>query len=783
LYSRRALALAAGSRLGPYEILSPLGAGGMGEVYRAKDTRLQREVAVKVLPEATSQDPESLARFERETRAVAALSHPNILAIHDVGREGDVRFAVLELLDGETLRHRLANGPLVWREALAVSAAVAHGLAAAHAKGIVHRDLKPENIFLTADGRVKILDFGLARSFRASGGSDGSRTPTENAMTAAGVILGTMAYLSPEQARGETVDGRSDVFSFGCVLYEMLTGRQAFQGSTTAELLVAILRDDPPEPKELGVDCPPELLRVLLRCLRKSSAVRFQSASDLAFALESLGASAEESRLHSAPGRDRPRRSIAVLLFKDLAGDPANAHLGLGLADATITELATVKSLIVRPTASILRYRDRPIGPEEAGRELDVDAVVDGSFQRSGSRLRVTVQLIDSAEGRPLWGAKIDTSLDDLFGMQDQVSRKIAEALEVELSPSAQRVGRVAPAPGKAYELYMMGRLELSSDTTLPKVNAAIECFEGALKLAPGFALAQLGLADAYARMDFSLDPEGGWFARAEEMCDKTLAASPDLPEGRYLRGRLLWHPRNNWDDAGAMREFSAAIGGRPSLHEAHHFLGQLLNHLGLLDEAVRCFDRALDIEPEDHYAQIHRALALYFQGRFAEALAVTTPATARLPSSWNLYQIALCQLHLGRARDAAVTVEGLARQFPGNVLLFSLRGLAAAMEGDAGRAREQIELVVRNRKLFGHYHHAQYDVACIEAFTGEEDSAIGWLTEAAHNGFPCVPFFETDPWLEPLRGREGFQSLLADLRVSHEQHGRLYRELSATNP
>jgi tetratricopeptide (TPR) repeat protein len=368
--------------------------------------------------------------------------------------------------------------------------------------------------------------------------------------------------------------------------------------------------------------------------------------------------------------------------------------------------------------------------------------------------------------------------------MQDQVSRRIAEALEVELSPSEQRQGRGGrPASGQAYELYMMGRLALSSDTTIARVNAAIESFEGALKLAPDFALAQLGLADAYARMDFSLDPEGDWFARAEAMCDKALAASPDLPEGRYLRGRLLWHPRNNWDDAGAMREFSAAIGGRPSLHEAHHFLGQLLNHLGLLEEAVRCFDRALDIEPEDHYAEIHRSLALYLQGRFAEALAATTPATARLPSSWNLYQIALCQLHLGRVGDAVATIETLSRQFPGNVLLFSLRGLVAAMGGDAGRAREQVELVVRNRKLFGHYHHAQYDMACIEAFSGEGESAIGWLTEAARNGFPCVPFFETDPWLEPLRGQERFRSLLAELRVGHEQHGRLYRQLSGTNP
>jgi adenylate cyclase len=223
------------------------------------------------------------------------------------------------------------------------------------------------------------------------------------------------------------------------------------------------------------------------------------------------------------------------------------------------------------------------------------------------------------------------------------------------------------------------------------------------------------------------------------------------------------------------MREFSAAIAGRPSLNEAHHFLGQVLNHLGLLDEAARCFDRALSIEPEDHYAQIHRALTLYLQGHFAESLAATGPAAARLPTPWSLYQVALCQLHLHRVREAREAIETLSRHFPGNVLLFSLRGLVAALEGDAGRAREQIELIVRNRKLFGHYHHAQYDAACIEALFGEEESAIDWLTQAARNGFPCAPFFETDPWLEPLRGKEPFHNLLTELRKKQEDHGCLY--------
>jgi serine/threonine protein kinase/tetratricopeptide (TPR) repeat protein len=770
------MTLTAGARLGPYEIVAPLGVGGMGEVYKARDTRLGREVAVKVLPDATARDPEALARFERETRAVAAISHPNILAIHDVGREGEVAYAVLELLDGETLRERLMRGAVAPRDAFEIAAGIAEGLAAAHARGIVHRDVKPANVFLTTDGRVKVLDFGIARRLTGLAAQGATSAATAAPLTDAGVVIGTMSYVSPEQARGEAVDGRSDVFALGSVLYEMLAGRPAFGAASVPETLVSILREEPSPP---DVPLSAEAEGVLRRCLKKNRAERFQSASDLAYALRSAASSAAAPARPGAVREGPVPRSIAVLLFKDLAGDPANAHLGLGLADATITELASVKSLIVRPTASILKYRERAIAPEQAGRELDVDAVVDGSFQRAGSRLRVTAQLIDTAEARPLWGTKIDTSLDDLFAMQDHVSREIARALHLELAPSeARRSSRAASASGDANELYLKGRLELAADTTLTSVNAAIECFEKALRAAPDFALARLGLADAYARMDFGIDPDGGWYARAEAMCEKALAAAPDLPEGRYLRGRLVWHPRSGWDGAGAIREFSAAIAGRPSLNEAHHFLGQVLNHYGLMDEAIRCFDRALAIEPDDQYARVHRSLSLLFQGRFEEALAATQAASAGLPSAWAHYQIALCQLHLHRAGDAAATIESHARQFPGDVLVFSLRALVAAMEGDVGRAREQLELVVRNRKLFGHYHHAQYDAACVETFLGNEEAAVDWLTESAANGFRCVPMFETDPWLGPLRANPRFQSLTAELRSQRDDQLRLYREL-----
>jgi eukaryotic-like serine/threonine-protein kinase len=319
------VALSGGTRLGPYEILAPLGAGGMGEVYRARDTRLDREVAIKVLPERLAADAKALSRFEREAKAVAALSHPNILAIHDFGEDHGVRFAVTELLDGETLRERIARARLTWRRAVEIGTAVAEGLAAAHAKGIVHRDLKPENVFLTSSGLVKILDFGLARSDVPFSG-EATSTPTTSMQTEAGTVLGTVGYMSPEQVSGESVDVRSDIFSFGCLLYEMLSGRRAFVGKSAGETLASILRDHPPEIAVLGVALPAALERVAARCLEKNRDERFQSARDLAFHLKEVSSGSAGTAVSSG-GHGPPIESIAVLPFANVSADPDTEYI------------------------------------------------------------------------------------------------------------------------------------------------------------------------------------------------------------------------------------------------------------------------------------------------------------------------------------------------------------------------------------------------------------------------------------------------------------------------
>jgi len=793
------MALSAGTHLGSYEILSPLGVGGMGEVYKARDRKLGREIAVKVLPDRLASDAEAMARFEREAMAVAAVSHPNILSIFDFGQEGGIFFAVTELLEGETLREKLTAGPLPARRAADYATQIAEGLAAAHARGVVHRDLKPENLFVTTDGYLKILDFGLAkrRSLDATereqaaasehpmAGNDRSSLSTVVGnldLTEPGVILGTVGYMSPEQARGQSADVRSDIFSFGAVLYEMLSGERPFRRDSPAETLTAILRDEPPEMPEEARRDSPALERIARRCLEKDPEQRFQLARDLAFALEaSAGISAPHAAATRAGvGTGERRRSVAVLFFKDLAGNPENAHLGLGLADSTITELALVKSLLVRPTAAILRYRDRPVAPEEAGRELGVDAVVDGSFQRSGSRLRVTVQLVSSSDGRSLWGSKIDTTLDDIFRMQDEVSRRIAEALEVELSPADERRLALAPrSSGKAYELYLKGRTLLFSER-IEDANAAVEAFEKALEEDPRFALALAGLASAYARIGFTFDPEGDWLERAEAMSEKALSIEPRLPEGRYVKGLLAWTPRRGFDHAAAIREHMAAIAGRPNLTEAHERLSVVLVHVSMLEESVAHAKQALAINPDDTLAKIHLGFCRYQQGRYREGLEISLSAE-REPSSWCNYQVALCQIRLGDLDGAAKNVDRGARRFPGDPAYYSLRGLLAACRGDAAAARQQVGLTIRNRRSFGHYHHAQYDIACVHAVLGDKESALGALAEAAHNGFPCYSFFELDPLLESLREEGRFITLMKELRTECDGYRNLYRELQSS--
>jgi eukaryotic-like serine/threonine-protein kinase len=473
--------LLAGDRLGPYEILAPVGAGGMGEVYRARDTRLDREVAVKVLPEHLADDPQALARFEQEGKAVAALSHPNILVLFDVGAHEGTHYAVTELLEGETLRDRLARSPLSWRKTIELGVALAEGLAAAHGKDIVHRDIKPGNIFLTTGGQVKILDFGLARWQRRMSPEGETVTVSE---AQSGTVSGTIGYMSPEQVRGDEVGPSSDIFSLGCVLYEAVTGRRAFAGKSAGDTMAAILKEDPTPIADTGKQAPAELERVIERCLAKNPAQRFHSAHDLAFALRST--------LSATGGKPRGRGvrlltflavaatlvilvtaglfywrsqtaqsidSIAVLPFANTGGSPDTEYLSDGITESLMDSLSELPNLKVMSRSAVARYKGKEPDAASAGRDLGVRAVLTGRITQRGDNLTVSAELVDAADSRHLWGEQYNRRLADALVVQNDIARRIVDKLRLRLT-NAQitHITTRQTANPEAYRLYLKGR-------------------------------------------------------------------------------------------------------------------------------------------------------------------------------------------------------------------------------------------------------------------------------------------------------------------------------------
>jgi len=764
-----------------YAIERELGGGGMARVFLAEERRLRRKVVVKVLaPDLAAEI--SASRFEREIEFAARLQHPQIVPLLVVGDAGGLPFYTMPFIDGETLATRLAKGSLTYREAIDVLRDVAKALAFAHARGVVHRDIKPANILL-ASGSAVVTDFGIGKALTVSHRT-GQSTAARATLTQMGVAIGTPAYMSPEQAAGDIdVDHRADIYAFGCVAFEMLMGTPPFTASSFSALFAAHLTQKPAAVTEKRPDVPPSLAVLVARCLEKEPDARPLRAAQLLEALDRASAELSAPRPAATVGASPSARrvTIAVLPFKDLAGDSANEHLGIGLADATITDLASVKAILVRPTSAILPYRHRTGDALQAARELAVDAVVDGSFQRAGDRLRITIQLVATNDGTPLWGTKVTTSLDDIFVVQDEVSRRIVEALSLELTRSdLQPAARTAVVQGDAYEAYLRGRLLMMTET-LEETNGAIEWYRKALEVDPSFARAYAGIADAYARIAFNWVPDADWYARAEEMCNRALALDPDLAEGRYLRGRLRWTPAAGFDHAGAMREFTAALAAQPSLHAAHRWLGTLLFHISMLDESQERFERCMAIDPRERSAPMHFATLMYLRGQFADSLAMAEESGRGVSSSWDRYTVALSQIQLGLLDSAEETAAEASRRFPGEVLFYPVSALIAAKRGDRTHALQNVDLTVRNQKAFGHYHHAQYDVACVYAQLGDNDLAVQWLTDAATNGFPCGVLFARDPLLAPIHGDARFAALLASTKAECDRYASLYRELRSS--
>jgi len=655
------MSLSAGTRLGPYEILGQIGAGGMGEVYRARDARLQRDVAIKVLPASFSADPDRLRRFKAEARAASALNHPNILTIHDIGTDEGAPYLVSELLKGESLRDRLQRGPLGTATAVDIAGQVADGLAAAHEQGIVHRDLKPENLFVLPDGRVKILDFGLAKLTgpdRSPFDHDGSLTaPVE---TESGLVMGTLGYMSPEQLRGGTVDNRSDIFSLGAILYEMLTGRRAFSRSTPADMISAVLNEEPPLIPGTVEGLAHGLERIVRRCLEKDPETRFRSARDLAFALRESTAFAGVAQPAGARTSDRattllrrlfigglaivvvgfvialttraglPRRwltgktdriaSLVVLPLTDLTGEPGQQYFVDGMTEALTTTLAQVRSLKVISRTSAVQYAGVKKPLREIAQELGVDAIVEGSVVRAGNRVRVTAELIQANSETHLWAKSFERELVDVLALQSDVARAVAEQIEVSLSPDEKsRLTANIPVNVKAYEAYLLGRFFLDEGTE-ESLNKARDQFTKALDIQNNYAAAYSGLASYYAILPFysSISP-AEVFPKARATAEKSLELDEGLAEAHaslaYIRAYY------EWDWTAAEREFRRALELRPSYADAHFSYSRFLAAAGRMEEAVAEIRRAQNLDPRSLSLKANQALLAYFGGHYDQAL------------------------------------------------------------------------------------------------------------------------------------------------------------------
>ncbi|HMV84942.1 MAG TPA: protein kinase [Blastocatellia bacterium] len=796
-----------GRKLGSYELTALIGAGGMGEVYRARDPRLDRNVAIKVLPQHLSAHPEALARFEREAKAVAALSHPNILAIHDFGQQDGVTYAVMELLEGQTLRTRMEASVLPWREAVKIAASVAEGLAAAHARGIIHRDIKPENIFLTAEGLVKILDFGIARVKKAVISNADTLISQGVGDTKPGTLMGTIGYMSPEQVRGETAESPSDIFSLGCVLTESLTGARPFARPSAPETMAAILRDEPPSLEDLSQEIPFELERILLRCLEKKPEDRFQSARDLALDLRALLTSASGT-YRAASGAHRsvsgtvkiektrasrmipavvavavivagiaallwwkfkqppapPPNSLAVLPLLNAGEDKSIDYLSEGITESIITNLAPLRpKLRVLANSSVSAYKGKNVDPRQAGHELNVRAVLVGKVLQQGEILFIQVELVDATDGTRLWGDRYQRNRADLLAVQEEISRQISEKLQLNLTGEERKlIARRSTQNTEAYYLYLNGRYFWNQRES-EQLKKAIEFFQRAIALDRNYALAYAGMADAYVLLSGSTEVR----AQAENFARKALALDDTLAEPYATLGFLKTFRDWNWTEAES--DFKRALALNPDCATAHHWYSILLTIQGRFETAMAEIIRAREIDPRSFPINKDYGSILYLSRRYDEALVQlrrtiesepTNPLVAEA-HSWmrNAYdQQRKFTAAIEEMKAISSTPEEIAE------LLESLR------TGDGNAYwQKRLEIQIRNGRATLKSSDGRMRLIYGYTATGEIEKAIPLLEQAVtERNQDSLAYLKVDPRFDNLRAHPLFPELLRRMNLAN---------------
>ena len=791
-----------GRTLGHYEVVALIGSGGMGEVYKARDPRLDRFVAIKVLPQHLSSHPEALTRFEREAKAVAALSHPNILAIHDFGHEGGLAYAVMELLEGESLRQRMTHSVLSWRETVKISASISEGLAAAHSKGIIHRDIKPENVFLTTDGLVKILDFGIARVKKSVVSHAETLISKGLSETKPGTLMGTIGYMSPEQVRGDSADAPSDMFSLGCVMMEMLTGERPFVRKSAAETMAAILRDEPASLE--ATDVPPELERIVHRCMEKAPGERFQSARDLAFDLRSLLTSvsgtyrAVSGAMPALTNPPKPQsnwrmpvvltvaiiamlalagfiawqafrqpdpseNSVAILPFANNSGDSATDYLSEGIPESVTISLSRVPELRVISWGT-MKFKTQPgkdaaakkeIDPQKLGEDLNVFAIVHGSVRKNGDELIVTVEMSKVSDQTNLWSQQYTVRLTDTQGVPLDIANNLAEKLLPQFpNEQARQLKAEYRANPEAHQLYLQGRYHLNqraSNNRDKMLNAAIEHFKKAVEKDQKYALAYAGLADAYVLLE---ETSANTIAAA----NKALQLDANLVEPKaaiaFAQAQFDW----KWQEA--ERGFLQAIAQNPRYATAHHWYAEFLATQGRFDEALKEIKEAGKLEPFSAPISADVGVYNFYGKRYDEAISVLRKSLQLDPASSTVRGFLNASYEQNKNYSEAVNtyLEGLQKQGRAPEEVESYRK-AYDQQGMPGYWRKKLEALKKG--LASGDSYAQIRAAYLYSALGETDKAVEVLEAAYQKRFYALCYLKVDPRYDNLRNDPRFTDLL----------------------
>jgi serine/threonine protein kinase/tetratricopeptide (TPR) repeat protein len=787
--------LAVGTIISHYRILSRLGAGGMGEIYLAEDVRLGRKVALKLLPKQFTADEDRVRRFEQEARAASALNHPNILTIYEIGRaplgeENDAHFIATEYIEGETLRERMRRFLSPLDESIEIGLQIAQALQAAHAAGIMHRDIKPENVMVRPDGYVKVLDFGLAKLTETSIPMIDTEAATIiRAETNPGTVLGTVTHMSPEQARGLRVDARSDIFSLGVILYELIAGIFPFAGPTASDILAAILRVEPPPMSRAEV--PEELNRIVAQTLKKDCEDRYQAIGDLiadlralrrqiAFERELAERSGSRARMPmtemltdqfatsigqvpaAISRRVRVRKSIdslAVLPLLNASTDPNMEYLSDGITESIINSLSQLPRLRVAPRSAVFRYRGLEIDPQRVGRELGVRAVVTGRVMIFGDALVVRTELIDIAQQAQIWGEQYRRRLTDIFTLEEEISQEISEKLRLKLSgEEKKRLAKRYTENNEAYHLYLKGRY-YTSKRTGEWIQKGIEHFQQAIDLDPNYALAYVGLADAYG---FLASSTGGWapreaYPKAKTAASKALELDDSLGEAHCSLGffRLLF----DWDFAAAEREFKRAMELSPNYANAHDGYGFYLKATGRHEMAVRACQRAQRLDPLSLFATLSLGWAYYFGREHERAIEQGRKALDLDPNfGFAHWHLGMNYQQLGRTEEAIIELQLAALLAGGGPTFVAHLGHAYAR---AGRREQAQQVLAELKELSNRRYVSAFFFAIINVGLGEMGEAMDCLERAYEERSGFLPFIGVEPMLDPLRGDERFADLV----------------------